>query len=164
MATKAPISDHERLGITFQEFIALLGTQAMLKSRKLRYVNRRKNGKYGTYTPKPHVHAFNMNVACNMQECGSVSCIGGTMGIAMGLSTDEARAYTDGSFNMRDIYRSSSLAPLFFPSEDPTVKYPGETIDFDTITMTQALKAIANFLKLGYPRWGKILTSRNYTD
>lgn len=136
---------HEKLKITFQELGALLGTRAMLDTQLL------------PKTPKNHVsqynlpdnrHEFNMNYACiRGGECGTVSCIGGTMALIMGEDPDDyVGKYGHGSIG--GVFRT-----LFYP------EVRGETLhSFATITAKQGVKAIDNFLQCGTPRWERVLT------
>lgn len=123
---------HERRGVTFQELGAVLGTREMLRLGVLKHSK-------ANY-PKAGEHTFNMNVACNRLDCGTASCIGGTMAMLMGR------------FNTTMDYvqcnRSASLEDLF---------YPPQYLDWDKATNKVAIQAIDNWLKDGKPRWAKLL-------
>ena len=134
-------SEHERLGITFAEFGALLGTEAMLREHNLQYTPVR-------YAQDKHSHKFNMALSCDFNGCGTVSCIGGTMALIMGKISPMAyvgHAFVSGN-------HSPALKPLFFP---PRKELLG--VEWDSITPAQALKAIANFKKDRHPRWKQII-------
>lgn len=131
---------HQELGITFAEYGALLGTRAMLVEEVLRFTPEK--------VTVPNIHAFNMGIACIGHSCGSVSCIGGTMGLIMGKGRDGADAYT---------YEHGyhTLGPLFFPGRDRSTV--GYDVDYNVITPAQAVAAIDNFLNTGKPNWGAVL-------
>lgn len=132
---------HEQRGISFAELGALLGTREMLKAHIVEENIRGR--RYAT----PHQHDFNMDISCRTNECGSVSCIGGTMGLVMGLDGDAAAGYVEGN--------GSSDAPLnelFFPNHEK-----GVCTKYGTIKPRQAIKAINNWLKTGRPHWKDVL-------
>ena len=134
-------SEHERLGITFAEFGALLGTGAMLREHNLQHTPVRS-------VQDKHSHKFNMGMACDVNGCGTVSCIGGTMALIMGMNVREkTQAYVGGVFVSGN--HSPALKPLFFPNV--------RGIEWDAITPAQALKAIANFKKDRKPCWKQII-------
>jgi hypothetical protein len=87
-----------------------------------------------------------MDIPCNANECGSVGCIGGTMGLLMGMSEDEAKGY---------VYRaeddSTPFKELFFPTIGT---------GYANITGEQIIMAIDNFLVDGKPRWQSVLAPR----
>ena len=137
-------SEHERLGITFAEFGALLGTEAMLREHNLQHTPVR-------YAQDKHSHKFNMGLACDFNGCGTVSCIGGTMALIMDMNTrEDAQAYV--GIGPGEGRHSPALKPLFFP---PRERLLG--VEWDNITPAQALKAIANFKKDRHPRWKQII-------
>lgn len=160
MTAKRPKSLHEKRKVTFAELIALYGTRAMLQEKVLTFNKYRRRG--DSFYPAPHEHEFNMAVVCRQNECGTVGCIGGTMGIVLGLypmeyvAANNSRmgrlAYPPGLFENHPTRRSAALHDLFFPPE----KYA-----YSTITPQQAVKAINNWLKTGKPMWAKVLTKRN---
>ena len=134
-------SEHERLGITFAEFGALLGTEAMLREHNLQHTPVR-------CAQDKHSHKFNMGMACDFNGCGTVSCIGGTMALIMGMNTSENVCYYVGA-RLGEGRHSPALKPLFFPNV--------RGIEWDAITPAQALKAIANFKKDRKPCWKQII-------
>lgn len=145
------MKSHEKLGITFAEFGALLGTKALLEQHALKYQGYNANARDGLRYVEavPHTHAFNMNIGCTAKECGTVSCIGGTMALIMGHGEVAAVNYVDH-------YHSNSLSLLFFPNEDVP---SNQLVNYNAITPQQAVIAIDNFLKTGKPKWRKILTA-----
>lgn len=137
---------HEKLGITFQELGALLGTRALIVSGALVHD--------GTKRCDPGVHKINMNCACDVYECGSVHCIGGTMGLLMGKDQWETDTY------VRKSRYESPLGDLFYPpvpdNRSLTVGAAAEPSGgafYLTITPDKMLAAIDNFLENGKPRW-----------
>lgn len=139
---------HEKLGITFQELGALLGTEAMLKEKIITH-NRKIDSGYEMRTAAiGGRHVFNMASACvTNEECGSVACIGGTMAMIMGMDEDAADAYVHG------YEYDENLGALFFPQTAPG----GYVEGFAKITAKQALQAIANYKRTGKPNWRKVL-------
>jgi hypothetical protein len=129
-------SFHERRGITFAEMGAFVATRNMLAMGLLehdptrtKYINNK--------------HTFNMNWGCLTRGCGSVSCIGGTMALIMGIKDDAARYYVnDGGTN-------GVFSELFFP-KNISKSYSG-------ITPKQAVAAMDNWWKTGKPQWRKVL-------
>lgn len=143
------IKNHSKLGLSFAEFGALLGTRTMLANNAVVDAN-------GVEQADEKTHKLNMGIPCNIRGCGSVACIGGTMGQIMGMSADEASSYV----YQRDPEDSKEpIAHLFYPPQ----KY-----DFGKITPAQAIKAIDNFLATGKPNWDKVLPKKildpNYED
>lgn len=127
---------HERRKITFIELGALLGTRALLAGKHL--------GHSKSTFARSKTHLFNMGVACARTECGTVSCIGGTVALIMGL--DQIHNYVCHT-------RSESLHHLFFPPEG--------CLDWNSATPAVAVKAIDNWLKTGHPGWRKLLKRRS---
>lgn len=126
---------HERRGLSFAEYGALLGVRELLASGQMAHTKR--DSVAGSQ------HLFNMGVTCNANEgCGSVQCIGGAMALIMGMGDLDARRFVGGR---RD---QAGLGELFYP---PT-KYA-----FRLIEPQQAVQAIDNFRKYGKPRWETIL-------
>ena len=137
-------SEHERLGITFAEFGALLGTEAMLREHNLQHTPVR-------YAQDKHSHKFKMGIACDFNGCGTVSCIGGTMALIMGMYMRENVLDYVG-IRLGEGRHSPALKPLFFPPREELLG-----VEWDNITPAQALKAIANFKKDRHPRWKQII-------
>lgn len=130
------IRKHSKLGLSFAEFGALLGTRTMLANNAI--VDAK--GKTGPVDDK---HSFNMEITCKTQGCGSAACIGGTMAQIMGHTADQT---TDYVYDADD--QNRPIKALFFPP----VNY-----DYGKITRAHAVKAIDNFLATGKPLWTKIL-------
>lgn len=134
---------HEKLGISFAEYGALLGTRAMLAAKVI---------EHGTQL-QPNKHLFDMGTACTMERCGSVTCIGGTMGLIMFDSPTKAQEFVDAAFC--DVHAVRAAPPsiwseLFFPgivSLGQKGKWKGRyTLNYERITPKQAILAIDNFL------------------
>lgn len=154
--TKRVQSLHEKRGVSFAELGAVYAVQAMLKANVLVYESLE-------IEHDPGKHVINMGTACDRAEdCGSIACIGGTMGLVMGLDQPASKTYVAGADVCEDerrVYtndlqygktiRSPALANLFYPPD----KY-----DFTTITKRQMLLAIQNWLDTGRAGWSKILT------
>lgn len=137
--------DHKKLGISFAELGALLGTRALLAAEALKHTPYRKT--------KVGAHLFNMAIICDRDdECGTVSCIGGTMALIMGMDHDQAEDYVAGILE-----GTPTLRPLFYPDHDFT---DGRAVEYHPITTKQAIAAIDNFLKGRGPQWKKVLRLR----
>lgn len=135
MMTRTKKEPHQRLGMSFAEYGALLGTRALLASGQMQHTT----AIWPTKTSPAHL--FNMGVVCNKNEhCGSVQCIGGTM--ALILRMDEC---TMANFVQDE---NPVFGELFFPPQG---------YQWATIVPKQAIKAIDNFLATGEPQWEKIL-------
>lgn len=145
MTKTVPQAEHERLGLTFPEWIAFLGTYEWLAGAK-----HNSQRECGTPIDK-HGHEFNMAWACLKEDCGTVSCIGGTMALALGKST---WAYVNGQQETRP-----ALNRLFYPRLSD-----GRTPHFRTITPVQALKAMDNFRRTGDADWDTVLTAKNFFE
>lgn len=92
---------------------------------------------------------FNMQVgARNYKECGSVHCIGGGMGIKMGLTLIEADHY------VRYMDKDVPLFPLLYPGSNE--EGGDDQYDYNKITPKQAIQAIDNFIATGKPNWASI--------
>lgn len=132
---------HEELGLTFAEYGALLGTRAMLAAGALEF-------EAGADWVEGNKHRFSMNVSCKERDCGTVSCIGGTMALIMGLSWINASKYVLGIANV------TTLRDLFFP--------PGFSHDaYEAVTPEQAVQAIDNYLRTGSPQWDNVLLGQD---
>ena len=128
---KKHIKSHEKLGISFAEYGALLGTRAMLANKALTYVYVRENdmGEYD-YEEKldENRHKFTMGCILESKGCGTVGCIGGHMGLILGKAhIDDYTADTDNVLNA-----------LF---------YPPHRYNYDKITADYAVKAIDRFMQ-----------------
>lgn len=131
------MKDHKELGLTFPEYGALLGTKALLESGMLWHnPSGREIGS--------DVHQFDLGTTCKTRDCGSISCIGGTMAIIMGMDADAADKWVW----MRRYDRG--LEELFFP------RHLMDSHAMEEITPEQAAAAIGNFLQTGQPEWKKV--------
>lgn len=131
---------HEELGLTFAEYGALLGTRAMLERGTLEY-------EAGRDWVEGNKHLFCMNRACRVKGCGTVSCIGGTMALIMGMDQDEATAYVN---KVADGILREALRCLFFP----------RGYNYEAVTPDQAVQAIDNYLRTGRPQWASVLVDQ----
>lgn len=118
---------HVKLGITENEFLALLEVRRKLAEGKLKH---RKEYSYARGS------GFNMSCIQNKNGCGTVACIGGWMAMEMGY-TEWAGAYVDD-------FRSEPLHYLFYPSRAG---------NWEAITPQRAVEAIDYFLEKGVPNW-----------
>lgn len=114
---------YEKRGITFQELGALLGTREMLVRKILSGQGER---------------IFDMGTYCSHRECGTASCIGGTMAIIMNEVPGDYGQNT----------KSQPLHILF---------HPPKAYVWPSVTAKQSIAAIDNWLKTGNPKWEKIL-------
>lgn len=141
---------HERRKITFQELGALMATRAMLAAGLLEKITKLE----AIRAPSTRAHQFNMGISCEVHGCGSVSCIGGTMGLIMGVKSPMsyvgARGQSGTGANGYAI-RSCSLEKLF---------YPPNHLNWDKITPDVAVKAIDNWLKTGRAGWSGLLRAK----
>lgn len=128
---------HEALGISFAELGALLGTRELLKRGWITHVKDDPNG-----GPRDGAHEFHMAIPCSGGNCGSISCIGGTMGLLMGMDEGDATRYV-GEQDRHSVWHA-----LFFPPNH---------LDWNKATPAKAVKAIDNFIKLGKPKWETLL-------
>lgn len=122
---------HEKRGLSFAEYGALLGTREMLRLGAV-------EDTYECKLPDDKAHTFNMNVPMIKEGCGTVGCIGGHMALIMGYSNSEADNYVTNSQYSRPIGK------LF---------YPDSLENWEGITPDMGVAAIDNFLKDGNPRW-----------
>ena len=136
---------HHKLGISFAEYGALLGTREMLKNGDLVFAK-------GRDFPLPNIHLFNMSVGMTANaECGSVGCIGGTMGQIMSKDAQEAMDYVYEKDTSGEVLRN-----LFYMD--------GFRYKMSTATPKQAIKAIDNFLSGSKTPWKGVLTKAQKTD
>jgi hypothetical protein len=140
LKTGAYIKTHTELGISFREWAALFSAWGVFANNLLPHT------KPYDREVVPNEHLFNMNVACEAHDCGTVGCIGGTMGLAMGLNPGETRKFVDiGGFEESKF----KLSRLFYP------RY--RVIDWDKIDGIHAAEAIWNVLRTGEPDWESIV-------
>jgi len=140
------ILDHEKLGISFVELGALLGTRAMLEFKVL------EDGKE-LEVPNKKSHLFNMTQICKTAGCGSIACIGGTMAMIMGL---EPTSYVRNA--------EGELKQLFYPHYR-TGKLEGiELYSWGRIKPAEAIKVIDRFLRTGKAEWQKVLGAKRVAE
>lgn len=126
---------HEQRSISFVELGALLGVREMLKRDLLEFDGDKSNCPVNQ-------HKFHMGTTMKVnQECGSVGCIGGMMGMLMGKSTFDSTSYVNAS-------RRMPIGNLFFPPENE---------NWDKATPAKAVEAIDNWLDTGLAQWSKLL-------
>lgn len=134
---------HDKLGLTFSQYGALLATKAMLERGDLKHIKEPQRDHDGLPTDVGSAHVFNMNWACyKNKECGSVHCIGGTMALVMGMSPSEAESFVGSA--------TGAMHRLFFPGV-------GNSGNYKKITTKQAVQAIDNYLRTGEPFWSKVV-------
>jgi hypothetical protein len=136
---------HEKRKITFQELGALIATRYMLASGLLVH-----DTSYRQLIVDDHKHKFNMGCVGYAHHCGTIGCIGGNMAFIMGLEPDD---YVSSIRQGTPRGHSKALGPLFYPSREGT-SIAGS---YNTITATEAILAIDNFLNTGKPKWYAVL-------
>lgn len=129
------ILSHKRLGISFAELGAFLGTYAMLKNKVLKHDRKRE--------VQSDKHIFNMASPGRNGECGTVGCIGANMAFIMGMEEYETQEYVSSS--------KGRLHQLFYP--------PGR-YDYRSIPITKTLKAMENFAATGHAKWQEVLGNK----
>lgn len=120
---------HNELKITFAEYSALFGVQAMLKAGVLKHTA-------NAFNVVPGKHLFNMAQWRKEAHCGSVQCIGGSMEAMLGRGVISTRGLSD-LFNVHSATISGSA--------------------MYRITPAHAVKAIENYLRTGKAHWNKVL-------
>lgn len=139
---------HKQRDITFQELGALLGAYELIRHR---FIEHKDADSYTVVkaesirAAEKGAHVFNMNIACQVHGCGTVSCIGGTMALIMGLDVSDATRYVDDR-------HSPALDSLFWPG-----RQMASLANYNNITPDQSLQAIENFLQHGDPKWPEVL-------
>lgn len=137
---------HRNRGLSFAELGALLGTRALIAEGYMEHSRDTRN------IPGDQ-HIINMSISCNVEGCGSIGCIGGTMAMIMGMRATQAAQYVHnqglavGPYNHRDPDRDP-LRNLFFPPRE---------YEYRTITPKQMVAAIDNFINTGNADWETIL-------
>lgn len=106
------------LGLTEAELAALIEVRNDLATGRIKAPN------------------FCMSSACYREGCGTVACIGGWMGLKLGMDERKARDFVD----------NPRLEKLF---------YPYGIMSWGQITPSQAVRAIDNFLATGDPNWSQ---------
>jgi hypothetical protein len=137
--SKAKTHPHEKLDITFPEYITLLGVRDALALGTIEHeagdADDSSSEDMACKVGKRHVFNMALPGAVNT-HCGSVGCIGGYMALAMGKNMDDyvSNKFYDG---IGRSYHSAALHGLF---------YPPHHVDYSEVTAKQALKAITRFL------------------
>lgn len=161
MTTKRKGYDHEKLGITFQELGALLGTRALLASGTLTHVALGAKTWCGKAVIDPNAHDFTMRYALQQDGCGTMGCIGGTMAMIMDHNGLSACTYVeDGGLRQPPddgSGRYGAMRELFYP--------PCHTdFNWDRITPTVAVKAIDAFLAGKGVNWKALVVEYGLTE
>ena len=148
-----PILSHEKLKISFKEWLALIAIRAALESGAIEH--NRDAGKWGSggtqfLTKNPGVHVFNMANCMSEANCGTVGCIGGYMGTVMFDKVEEADSFVRAA-DPSWFRRNARFTDLFYPPRGPS------DVAYETITAAQAVRAIDNFLTTGKPKWAEVL-------
>lgn len=130
--------------VAFRELGALYAVRAMIVSGVMTH----ERDCFSQRTQ--NAHTLNMGVAGECSYgCGTMSCIGGTMAIIMGLEPGNYVTGPLGSHVFDGINRSAALEDLFYP--------PGDMSSYYAITAKQMLAAIDNWLATGKPKWKSVL-------
>jgi hypothetical protein len=90
---------------------------------------------------------FNMGEPGERIECGTVACIGGWMGIFMGMTIPQASDFVESKEDRPNKFRT-----LFYPDHEDRIN-----VAYPDITTKQAAAAIENFLRTGKPNWNRVL-------
>ena len=132
LKTGHKIKTHEELKITFAEWGALIGLTVMLHDNMIPM--------HGDNNPAG-AHVFNLETSCTENgHCGSVGCIGGYVGMTLGMDIRCASNYVHTNFRLRELY------------------FPTTALDYDRVTPKEAAKAICNVLEYGEPMWHRVVT------
>lgn len=144
---------HEKLGISFVEFGALLAVRELIRGGYVHHVRKVDAFVWGNVWEQvlrkqpSGCHLINMSVTEASAECSSVGCIGGTMAMIMGK--DDPDLYVKRS--------GGEMRKLFYPPQDGVYKNEPE---YDDITPKQMLAAIDNFIARGKASWPAVLGLR----
>lgn len=161
MPTKRKGYDHEKLGITFQELGALLGTRALLASGTLTHVALGAKTCGYKAVIDPSTHDFTMRYALQQEGCGTMGCIGGTMAMIMDHNGISACTYVENGGSPTEdadrIGRYGAMRELFYP--------PSNTeFNWDRITPAVAVKAIDAFLAGKGVNWKALVVKYGLTE
>lgn len=143
--TKLPQLSAEQLGISENEYEALLWVRNELATGRLKHMETSYEGVYGSgiygsgislkgLSPSSRKQGFNMSE----WRCGTTCCIGGWMEYRMDHRIDEE-------------IMPDNLLNVFYPDIGACVSF------YDAITPAQAVAAIDNYFKHGEPRWAEVL-------
>ena len=134
---KMKVLPHEKLGISFAELGALLGTLSMLENGVV--VGTKK------LSAVPGKHLFNMDKWEDTDACGTVACIGGHMQYILGKRPPSF--YWDAVTDTSAAEAVNRRRELFFPLGMSS---------FSHITVDQAIVAIKHFLATGKADWSHV--------
>lgn len=142
----------EKLGISVQELLALLGVREALERNLIKHNPKPTRVSPGMLSvPAPDNNAscrFNMSYAGNAADCGTVACIGGWMALAMNkvpTTYVSEQSEQDGLYN------------LFYPR---SLRDNGHDLHWSLITPKHAVKVIDHFLATGKADWVKAIGGR----
>lgn len=104
---------------------------------------------------RPYINplAFNMNNQCEQSPyapCGTVACIGGHMGLYLGLDQKAAARFVEG----HRYHQSSPFRELFYGHLKASWSLQFSSHE---VSRKMAADAIDNFLTTGNPQWGDII-------
>ena len=157
---KKRYKSHEELGITFSEWGALWGFKAIAEAGiVLKHVPAKQyDDPYCLLLDHPGVHFFDMATAYKSEDCGSVACIGGTVGMFCRMADPDDYVTRAGHHTSS----ACTLDPLYFPKWNNggdvrlKSKDPG-SYGWHTITLAMAAAAVDNFLRTGKPNWETVI-------
>lgn len=161
MAKKVDL--HVKRGISFAELGALLGARELLARGLTPAVRYHGAGCHLAKAKVAGLHAFNMNIPhIKNGECGSIECIGGTMGNILGLPL--LHPFGDGEpkgHTLEGFVRSGAIRfhPGSWGARGPMYDlfFPPDGYEWDAIKPSHAVQAIDNWLRTGKPLWKKIM-------
>ena len=157
---KKQYKTHEELGITFAEWGALWGFKAIAEAGiVLKHVPAKAQSPWILMREYPGVHFFDMGMTCKIDGCGSVACIGGTVG--MFCQMPNPGGYVNNIGDNRD-RETSTLEPLYFPkwNNGGDVRLKSKELGnygWEKITPEMAAAAVDNFLRTGKPNWNAVI-------
>jgi hypothetical protein len=137
----------KELNVSEQEHAALIDVLGRLERGELKHCTENFfEESYGNY--------FNMNYTylCKQSSCGTMGCIGGWVGVLLGVEpTDYVYAHEG-----EEGYEDTSLADLYFPRDTRGVMLP-----LDGITAELAAIALRNKLTTGKANWLEVLGEKS---
>ena len=113
---------------------------------------------------------FNMGMDLKDYKCGTVGCIGGWMGIELGIPTDYQKAYdndTQVRSHLPDLMndRHNPFSSEFYTTRDNPLHllfFPEVEVNWDRLTPRDAVQAINNYLHTGDARHSWNFTNDKY--
>ena len=156
---KEKYKTYEELGITFAEWGALWGFKAIAEAGiVLKHVPAKAQSPWILMREYPGVHFFDMGMTCKIDGCGSVACIGGTVGMLCQMPDPGGYVNNIGDNSNRE---RSTLEPLYFPKwnngHDVRLKNKDDGFGWEKITPKMAAAAVDNFLRTGKPNWNGVI-------